>query len=159
MKTISTSKLLGFLYLTVLWWAGANSQEKSGITLPRGDKQNAAFQIPWLSINRGGDLNLFSPNFRAKATAGQSIIGTSQSANYRIRTGFWYGASCAATKGDMNASGDLTPADVVLMLNCVFLAQGNCAFCFADLNCSGDLSPADVVVELNMVFLAAPPGC
>jgi|GEM_PF-2922094 len=67
--------------------------------------------------------------------------------------------ACAATKGDMNASGGLSPADVVLMLNCVFLASGSCDLCFADVNCSGGLSPADVVIELNMVFLSAPPGC
>ncbi|MGE5693375.1 MAG: IPT/TIG domain-containing protein, partial [Candidatus Zixiibacteriota bacterium] len=67
--------------------------------------------------------------------------------------------TCAATLGDMNGSGGLSPADVVLMLTCVFLASGSCDLCFADVNCSGDLSPADVVIELNMVFLGAGPGC
>jgi hypothetical protein len=59
----------------------------------------------------------------------------------------------------MNASGDWTPADVVLMLNCVFLGTGDCEFCYADVNCSGGLSPADVVIELNMVFAGAGDGC
>ncbi len=68
-------------------------------------------------------------------------------------------AFCAAALGDMNADANLSPADVVLMLNCVFLASGNCGLCFADVNCSGDFSPADVVLELNMVFLAASPPC
>jgi hypothetical protein len=68
-------------------------------------------------------------------------------------------AACAAAKGDMNASGGLSPADVVLMLNCVFLGTGDCDFCFADVNCSGGLSPADAVIELNMVFLGAAAGC
>lgn len=66
---------------------------------------------------------------------------------------------CTAAKGDMNASADLSPADVVLMLNCVFLASGNCGLCFADVNCSGDLTPADVVIELNGVFLGASQNC
>ena len=35
--------------------------------------------------------------------------------------------------------------DVVLMLNCVFLASGACNSCFADVNCDGALMPADVV--------------
>jgi len=70
-----------------------------------------------------------------------------------------FAVAVSAVKGDMNASGDLTPADVVLLLNCVFLASGNCDLCFADANCSGDLSPADVVLELNAVFLAAPLPC
>ncbi len=68
-------------------------------------------------------------------------------------------AFCAGAKGDMNASGGLSPADVVLMLTCVFLASGSCDLCFADVNCSGGLSPADVVIVLNMVFLGAAPPC
>ncbi len=66
---------------------------------------------------------------------------------------------CAAAKGDMNADANLSPADVVMMLNCVFLGSGNCGFCFADVNCSGDFSPADVVLELNAVFLAGSFPC
>ncbi|MGH8004393.1 MAG: IPT/TIG domain-containing protein, partial [Limisphaerales bacterium] len=72
---------------------------------------------------------------------------------------FTVGPACLAAKGDMNGVGGLTPADVVLMLTCVFSATGNCDLCFADVNCSGGLSPADVVIELNMVFLSAAPGC
>lgn len=66
--------------------------------------------------------------------------------------------ACATVKGDINGDGSLTPADVVLTLNCVFLNPGGCTAC-ADVNCSGGLSPADVVIELNMVFLGAGPGC
>ncbi len=66
---------------------------------------------------------------------------------------------CTAAKGDLNADRNLTPADVVKMLNCVFLDVGNCGTCFADVNCSGDLSPADVVSELNAVFLAGSFPC
>lgn len=62
-------------------------------------------------------------------------------------------------KGDMDASSDVTLADAVLMLNCVFLNSGNCDPCFADVNCSGDLSPADVVLELNAVFLGRGFPC
>ena len=55
-------------------------------------------------------------------------------------------AACAAAKGDMNASGGLSPADVVLMLNCVFLQQGNCDLCFADVNCSGGIDIVDALL-------------
>ncbi len=69
-------------------------------------------------------------------------------------------AFCAAAKGDMNADGNLTAADVVLELNCTFLGTGNCDLCFADVNCDGNLTAADVVSELNLVFLGTPPsGC
>ncbi|HEU4436064.1 MAG TPA: hypothetical protein VFR89_01275, partial [candidate division Zixibacteria bacterium] len=56
-------------------------------------------------------------------------------------------------KGDLNGSLDLSPADVVLMLNCVFLGTGDCDLSFSDVNCSGDLSPADVVLQLRACFL------
>ena len=71
------------------------------------------------------------------------------------------GCACPATKGDMNGVGGFTPADVVLMLNCVFpqiptgTVDGACGVCYADVNCSGGatpLSPADVVLELLKVF-------
>lgn len=61
--------------------------------------------------------------------------------------------------GDMNADSAFSPADIVLLLNCIFLASGNCDLCFSDINCSGDLTPADVVLELNGVFLAMPFPC
>jgi len=72
-----------------------------------------------------------------------------------------------AAKGDVNADGGLTPADVVLMLTCastetgnVFIGTASCSLCQADLNCDFDLSPVDLVQELNYVFLGAPPsGC
>ncbi len=68
---------------------------------------------------------------------------------------------CSASKGDMNADGSLTSADVVLILNCTFLGEGNCSICFADVNCDGMLMAAVVVGELNRVFLGLiePPWC
>ncbi len=59
-------------------------------------------------------------------------------------------------RGDMNNDLQLTPADVVLTLTCVFQQSGSCDLAMYDLDCDGQLSPADVVLELNGVFLAAP---
>lgn len=61
--------------------------------------------------------------------------------------------------GDVNGDGNLTAADAVLMLNCVFLGTGDCALVFTDVNCDGALSPADAVSELNLVFLNNPLPC
>lgn len=63
-------------------------------------------------------------------------------------------------KGDLNADLNLSPADVVIELNAVFLSSSYPApFCAADMNCSGDLSPADVVLALNVIFLGSLPPC
>ena len=65
----------------------------------------------------------------------------------------------AATKGDMNASGDLSASDVVLMLTCVFTSPGSCDACVTDVNCDGTFTAADVVLELNKVFSGVPFPC
>jgi len=67
--------------------------------------------------------------------------------------------NCLAVMGDINMDGFLTAADVVFMLNCVFLASGNCSFCFVDVNCDGHLTAADIVLELKAVFSAASFPC
>lgn len=63
------------------------------------------------------------------------------------------------SKGDLNHDGSLSPADVVLELNCVFLATGDCDFCFTDMNCDASITPSDVVILLNATFLGAPIVC
>lgn len=66
---------------------------------------------------------------------------------------------CANEKGDMNGMGGLTPADAVIMLNCVFLDPTGCGLCYSDVNSDGSLTPADAVTELNAVFLGALFPC
>jgi hypothetical protein len=65
---------------------------------------------------------------------------------------------CVQPPGDINGDSALSPSDVVLILNCIFLSSGGCTAC-ADHNCDGNLSPADVVAELNAVFLQTPINC
>ncbi|HXF48351.1 MAG TPA: carboxypeptidase regulatory-like domain-containing protein [Verrucomicrobiae bacterium] len=62
-------------------------------------------------------------------------------------------------KGDLSNDGQLSPSDVVLMLNCVFAGTGTCPLSVADLNCSSNLTPADVVLELNLVFSGTTLPC
>lgn len=63
-------------------------------------------------------------------------------------------------RGDLNGDGSLTPADMVLLLNCVFAGGspstggGSC-----DLNCDGQSSPIDVVLEFFAIFLGDPFPC
>ena len=60
----------------------------------------------------------------------------------------------------MNGDGRLAAADVVLLLNCIFLGRGFCPPEIADLNCDGSIvSPTDVVILLNATFLGEPISC
>ncbi len=61
--------------------------------------------------------------------------------------------------GDLDGDGVLTATDIVLLLNCVFLGEGNCEVCFADVDCDGSLTSSDVVMELNAVFLGSAVSC
>lgn len=63
------------------------------------------------------------------------------------------------SRGDLSGDGLLTSADIVLLLNCVYLDTGNCLLSAADINCDGILTAADVVKLLNVVFLGAPLPC
>ncbi len=77
-----------------------------------------------------------------------------------ISQAFVYGI-CVSFKGDINSDSIFTPADVVLMINCVFLQGPICRSCLTDVNCDGILTSSDVVLELNRVFLGLtdPPWC
>ncbi len=62
-------------------------------------------------------------------------------------------------KGDLNGDGVLTSADVVQLINCVFLGTGNCDNIFVDATCDSTLNASDVVISLNAVFLGLPITC
>lgn len=63
-------------------------------------------------------------------------------------------------KGDFNLDGSLSSADVVELLNSVFLMEMQPSGVYPfDLNCDGARSPADAVWELYAVFLGRPFPC
>jgi hypothetical protein len=146
------------------------SEPITGTPVPARLVSPQAFQLNWLSINGGGAISASSPSYQLGLSVGQSVAGAASSPSYQMGIGFWYGAAagapvCAAAKGDMNGVGGITPADAVLMLNCVFLGSGtgtvggDCNLCYSDLNCLGGLTPADAVIQLNYVFLGTPLPC
>ncbi len=123
----------------------------------------AAFQLPWSSLNGGGDVTMSSTNYKAKTTTGQSVIGESQSTNYKMGIGFWYGPGlyCIAKPGDANASNNYTLADVIAIVNYVFNKPG-CSpqplcwlsnlLCRGDWNGSSSVTLTDVIQAVNFVF-------
>jgi hypothetical protein len=69
-----------------------------------------------------------------------------------------YGRLVSA-RGDLNADGRFSPADVVLELNCVFLSSANCPLDRADLNCDGIINAVDAAHVLNRVFYGMSAIC
>lgn len=73
---------------------------------------------------------------------------------------FGAGGSPTFVKGDLNLDSLLTPVDIVMELNAVFLGQPFPApFEVADVNCDLSLTPTDVVLLLNATFLGNPFPC
>lgn len=62
-------------------------------------------------------------------------------------------------RGDINGDGLLSAADVVVLLNIVFLNNPPPIPGLHDLNCDGEISPADLVLLLNLVFLGSSLPC
>lgn len=140
-------------------WQGTDSDEDSlSYTIFYSSETTAQFPVgidlrdTVLQINFEGSLN--PPQSPVLLTQSSVTIYASDGFNYATDT-----APVAGLLGDLNLSGDLTPADVVLELNCVFLGTGYCSLAVADVNCSGDLTPADVVLELLAVFSGQPFPC
>ena len=60
--------------------------------------------IPWSVFGSGGGTSS-STNFELGSTAGQSPIGLSQSTNFRLGAGYWYGAATCTTGTDTDSDG------------------------------------------------------
>ena len=140
-----------------------NSSTPVRLTAPQ------AYQLNWLSINGGGAISASSPSYRLGLSIGQSAAGTASSPSYQLGVGFWYGvapsSACAAAKGDLNGSGNLSGADIVLLVRCVFNSDGtgtvggDCNLCYTDTNCSGGLSASDIVLVISATFNQTPFPC
>ncbi len=77
-----------------------------------------------------------------------------------VKANFAKGVVNVIFKGDLDLDGDDHPADIVLLLNCVYLGIAppvGSEVC--DVNCDGVGSSADVVAILNAVFLGTPYPC
>jgi len=132
--------------------AGALVQVSDG----SGSIVNAALSLP-----DGGFLldGLASGSYTVSAATDEA----SASQNVDLSGGSLAGLSLTlpsgtVLRGDINQNGTYEPADVVLLLNAVFLGQAIADRMSADLNCDGNLTPADAVVELQLVFLGQTAG-
>ncbi len=132
--------------------------------------------INFRNNNTGQETTLEAPGVRGSTIEGRvplSLLENIEQADISTESAYYdwdrgwvaydeievYAKRRLVARGDMDTSGGLGLYDVVLMLNCVFLATGDCGLCFADVNCSTDLSPADVVLELLALFLGSPFPC
>lgn len=126
----------------------------------------AAFELPWHSLNGGGALGAASANYELNNSLGQSVTGKSASASFAMGIGFWYGVPSGggcpiALTGDVNESGAITSADIIVEVNFCFKGGPDPLPCVAsgDVNCSGAVTSADIIFLVNFVFKTGPGPC
>jgi hypothetical protein len=72
----------------------------------------------------------------------------------------WFGISKAFSRGDVNADGEIDAADIVYLINHLFLGgSGPQPWESGDVNCDGEVDVADVLYLVNYLFLGGSPPC
>lgn len=117
------------------------------------------------SVNGGGATSVTSTSYKLGLSAGQSVAGFANGANYDLGIGFWYGAASAscpiAVAGDVNVTGTITSADIITLVNYVFKGGAAPLPCAAngDVNCTGSVTSADIISMVNFVFKGGAAPC
>ncbi len=102
-----------------------------------------------------------SDNYRIPVNSGgqPSAGGISESDNYQIKAGYVH--SSHVMRGDATGDGLIDVADVLYLINYLFLAtSAPCPMEAGDATCDGIVDVADVLFLINYLFLGtSPPGC
>ena len=126
---------------------------------PKEKATPTAYEIDWTSINGGGELASTSTNYKIRASTAQSVIGESQSANYKMGIGFWFGTGlyCTSRPGDANGVGGINLTDIIYLVNHVFKSGPKpIPTCRGDANGVGGINLTDVIYLVNRVFKGGP---
>ncbi|MDH4222843.1 MAG: hypothetical protein OEV55_04800 [candidate division Zixibacteria bacterium] len=117
------------------------------------------YYIPWSTLNGGGH-DMASTGYRVMVSAAQTAIGESQSTNYQMQTGYWYGGKPFVC-GDANGTGDVSLSDIVYMIYNLFKygPDPDPLYC-ADTNGDDNVTISDIVYLISNLFKAGPaPVC
>jgi uncharacterized protein YgiM (DUF1202 family) len=115
---------------------------------------SANYNLPW-DVLSGGGGDRESGSYRLGDTVGQSsAIGPSESTNYRLGGGFWYGVTVTVnvgTCGDVNDDDNVNMADVMILWYDIADYPSAGAWTVssewaADVNCDGYINMADVMI-------------
>ena len=72
----------------------------------------------------------------------------------------WFGISKAFARGDVNADGEIDAADVIYLINYLFLGGSEPQpWESGDANCDGEVDVSDVLYLINYLFLGGSPPC
>ena len=117
---------------------------------------SSSYQLPWQSLSAsGGDRE--SANYTLRDTVGQpSPIGISESTNYRLRSGYWYGASKLlqgppqVLPGDANGDGDINVLDMTKVARMILQLEAENTE--ADANQDGGINVLDMTKIAKIIL-------
>ncbi len=117
------------------------------------------YHIPWSVLN-GGGTNMASTGYKAMVSTAQSVIGASQSTNYQLKIGYWYGGKPFVC-GDANGSENVDIVDIVYLVSYLFKhgPEPDPLYC-ADASGDGKVNIVDIVYLIAYIFKHGPaPNC
>jgi hypothetical protein len=130
----------------------------------------AAYQIPWKSVNGGGNPGT-SASYMLNASVGQSTIGYATSTSYEAGIGYWYGADASPGplcdcpyQSDFDEDGFLTALDLSAMIDILFagdpdVQDPDCPYPRADFDCDGFSTALDLSGLIDHLFASGPGPC
>jgi len=117
----------------------------------------SSYKIDWDNLNSGVQPQS-SDEYFIMSSLGESVAGSMQSTQggyYVLAGGFWTGYY---TSGDANCDGKVDVADVVYLLNYLFISgPPPCFWNAGDVNCDKGINIADVIYLINYLFRDGPP--
>ena len=131
------------------WTSGAMASDvQDMLDLPATD-------FGWLLL---GDESVGSTSKRFSSRSNPTVANRP-----RLHVGYYIpsGGCLVLITGDVNVSGAVTSADIIVMVNHVFKGGPAPLPCAAagDANCTGNLTSSDIITLVNFVFKGGPAPC
>ena len=156
---ISFIWLVACVFITITLYAQSNMKgepasirEKSN---PQGSFQERKMVVDVLD-GFGGESE--SDNYRISVNSGGqlSAIGISESDNHAMGAGYVHAAF--VRRGDANADGAIDVADVMYLINYLFIGgSGPCPMEAGDASCDGFIDVADIMYLTSYLFIGGSP--
>jgi len=106
----------------------------------------------------GGKSSSTHYTMRVSAGGQSSTIGIGNSTHYKGMAGYVY--ATFVQRGDANGDGVINSADVVYLINYLFIGgPAPIPPEAGDANCDGVINSADVSYLINYLFIGGPPPC
>jgi hypothetical protein len=137
--------------------------------LPASGVTEKGKQLKWQVVSSGSECGTSGVTYRLGAqdgcelcgTVGQLAVGPGSSPSYGINSGYWQEDLQPYTRGDVNKDGIIDVADVMYLINYLFIGgSAPDPMWLGDVTCDDVVDVADVMYLINYLFIGgSPPSC